>query len=106
MDRLVVLLSGDVAIKLLGVPKLQNGTGEAEATAMFNLVQFIQHQLVQFHLRDDYRELLQLSLVFLRTDSGSFVHNHTCGSAISAQRNDLKLVRLQGHKCINFQGCN
>jgi len=52
VNRLVVLLSGDVVIKLSGVPKFQNGTGEAEATAMFNLVQFIQHQLVQFQLRD------------------------------------------------------
>jgi len=32
VDRLAVLLSGDVVIKLLGVPKLSNGTGEAEAT--------------------------------------------------------------------------
>src|SRR6218665_344898 len=38
-DHLAVLLSGDGAIKLMGVPKLLNGTGEAEATAMFNLVQ-------------------------------------------------------------------
>jgi hypothetical protein len=39
VDRLAVLVSGDEAMKLLGVPKLPNGTGEAEATAVFNLVQ-------------------------------------------------------------------
>ena len=31
-DHLAVLLSGDVVIKLLGVPKLSNGTVEEEAT--------------------------------------------------------------------------
>ena len=39
VDRLAVLVSGDGVMKLLGVPQLQNGTGEAEATAVFNLIQ-------------------------------------------------------------------
>lgn len=39
VDRLAVLVSGDGTMKLLGVPKLPNGTGEAEATAVFNLIQ-------------------------------------------------------------------
>lgn len=39
VDRSAVLVSGDGVMKLLGVPKLPNGTGEAEATAVFNLVQ-------------------------------------------------------------------
>ena len=39
VDRRAVLLSGDVVLKLLGVSKVPNRTGEAEATAMFNLVQ-------------------------------------------------------------------
>ena len=38
------------------------------------LIQFIQQQLVQFQPRDDYRELLQLSLVFLGADYGADVH--------------------------------
>jgi len=32
-------------------------------------IQYIQQQLVQFKPRDDYRELLKLSLVFLGADS-------------------------------------
>ncbi len=39
VDRLAVLVSGDGTMKLLGVPKLPNETGEAEATAVFNLIQ-------------------------------------------------------------------
>jgi len=42
VGRLAVLMSGDGVIKLLGVPKLpkcSQTAGEAEATAMFNLVQ-------------------------------------------------------------------
>jgi hypothetical protein len=39
VDRLAVLVSGDGTMKLLGVPKLPNGTGEAEATAVFDLIQ-------------------------------------------------------------------
>lgn len=39
VDRLAVLVSGDGTMKLLGVPKLPNGTGQAEATAVFNLIQ-------------------------------------------------------------------
>ena len=44
------------------------------------LIQFIQQQLVQFQLRDCYRELLQLSLVFLIAESEAHVHNHTPGA--------------------------
>jgi len=39
VERLAVLVSGDRVMKLLGVPKLPNGTREAEAIAVFNLVQ-------------------------------------------------------------------
>jgi hypothetical protein len=39
VDRLAVLVSGDGTMKLLGVPKLPNGTGQSEATAVFNLIQ-------------------------------------------------------------------
>src|SRR6218665_3197714 len=44
------------------------------------LIQFIQKQLVQFQPRDDYRELLQLSLVFLRSVSEAHVHRLTPGA--------------------------
>src|SRR6218665_3302877 len=46
VDRLAVLVSGDGTMKLLGVPQLRNGTGQAEATAglykataVFSLIQ-------------------------------------------------------------------
>lgn len=39
VNRLAVLVSGDGVMKLLGVPTLSNGTGQAEATAVFNLIQ-------------------------------------------------------------------
>src|SRR6218665_722866 len=40
VDRLAVLVSGDGTMKLLGVRLLlPNGTGQAEATAVFSLIQ-------------------------------------------------------------------
>ena len=39
VDRLAVLVSGEGTMKLLGVPKLPNVTGQAETTAVFNLIQ-------------------------------------------------------------------
>jgi len=38
VDRLPILVSGDVTEKLLGVPKLTAGTGEQEAEAVFGLL--------------------------------------------------------------------
>lgn len=39
VDRLAVLVSGEGTMKLLGVPAMQNGTGEAQAAAVFKLVE-------------------------------------------------------------------
>jgi hypothetical protein len=39
LDRLAILMSGAGTMKLLDVSKLPNGTGQAEATAVFNLIQ-------------------------------------------------------------------
>lgn len=39
VDRLAVIISGNGIMKLLGVPKISNGTGEAQATAMFELLE-------------------------------------------------------------------
>ena len=39
VDRLAVLVSWEGVMKLLGVRMLPNGTGEAEASAVFNLIQ-------------------------------------------------------------------
>jgi len=39
VDRLAVIVSGEGVMKLLGVPRLPNGTGEAEASAVFTLIQ-------------------------------------------------------------------
>lgn len=39
VDRLAVVVSGDGVMKLLGVPSLENGTGEAQAAAVFALLQ-------------------------------------------------------------------
>jgi hypothetical protein len=36
VDRLAILVSGDGVVKLLGVPQLANGTGIAQADAVFN----------------------------------------------------------------------
>src|SRR6218665_3403561 len=55
------------------------------------LIQFIQQQLVQFQPRDDYRELLQLSLVFLGSVSEAHVHIRTPG-AIHRARWMAKLI--------------
>ena len=37
--RLAVLVSEDGTMKLLGIQQLSNGTGQAEATAVFSLIQ-------------------------------------------------------------------
>src|SRR6218665_3842655 len=55
------------------------------------LIQFIQQQLVQFQPRDDYRELLQLSLVFLGAVSEAHVNIRTPG-AIHRARWMAKLI--------------
>lgn len=39
VDRLAVLVSGDGIVKFLGFPQLPNGTGEAQAKAVFHLLQ-------------------------------------------------------------------
>jgi hypothetical protein len=39
VDRLAVLVSGAGTMKLLGVPAIHNGTGEAQAAAVFRLVE-------------------------------------------------------------------
>jgi len=39
VDRLAVLVSGEGTMKLLGVPALPNGTGEAQASSVFNLIE-------------------------------------------------------------------
>ena len=39
VDRLAILVSGEDKTKLLGVPKIHRGTGEAQAAAVFNLIQ-------------------------------------------------------------------
>ena len=36
VDRLAILVSGEGVMKLLGVPRLPNGAGDAEASAVFN----------------------------------------------------------------------
>ena len=38
VDRLAVLVSGQGTMKLLGVPRLPNGTGQSEAAAVYNLL--------------------------------------------------------------------
>jgi hypothetical protein len=47
-DRLAVIVSGSGAMKLLGVPQISSGTGEAQATAVFQLID-------DWHLRDRIR---------------------------------------------------
>jgi len=39
VDRLAILVSGEGTTKLLGVPKVHSGTGDAQATAVFSLIQ-------------------------------------------------------------------
>jgi len=39
VDRLAILVSGEGTTKLLGVSKIHSGTGEAQATAVFSLIQ-------------------------------------------------------------------
>jgi len=46
---------------------------------MESLIQFFQHQLQEFQPRDDYKELLQLALIFLG-DEASDVHINTPGA--------------------------
>lgn len=38
VDRLAVIVSGSGVMKLIGVPKIPSGTGEAQATAVFQLI--------------------------------------------------------------------
>lgn len=39
VDRLAVIVSGEDVMKLLGVPIITNGTGEAQAQAVYDLLQ-------------------------------------------------------------------
>jgi len=39
VDRLAVLVSGEGVMKLLGVPQIASGTGEAQANAVFSLIE-------------------------------------------------------------------
>lgn len=39
VDRLAVIISGENITKLLGVPKILNGTDEAQAIAVYNMLQ-------------------------------------------------------------------
>jgi len=66
VDRLAVLVSGDGTMKLLGVPKLPNGTGHAEATAVFNLIQ-------EWNLTDRIK-----FMCFDTTSSNTGVHAGAC----------------------------
>jgi hypothetical protein len=38
VDRLAILVSGEGTTKLLGVPKIHSGTGEAQAMSVYKLV--------------------------------------------------------------------
>jgi len=38
VDRLAVIVSGDGIMKLLGVPKIHRGTGEAQAQAVYQMI--------------------------------------------------------------------
>ncbi|KAK0043713.1 hypothetical protein Bpfe_026974 [Biomphalaria pfeifferi] len=79
-DRLAILLSSlnDGNVKLLGVPKLQSGSGQAAANAVVDNLKswscesqiivvsdtvkaFISKELQQKQLREDYRELIALA---------------------------------------------
>ncbi|KAK0066099.1 hypothetical protein Bpfe_004220 [Biomphalaria pfeifferi] len=79
-DRLAILLSSlnDGNVKLLGVPKLQSGSGQAAANAVVDNLKswscesqiivvsdtvkaFISKELHQKQLREDYRELIALA---------------------------------------------
>ena len=44
------------------------------APVRHDLIDFIQHQLTQFHPRDDYRQLLQPSFIFLGAESSKGIH--------------------------------
>lgn len=66
VERLAVLVSGDETMKLLGVPKLPNGTGQAMATAVFNLIQ-------EWNLTDRIN-----FMCFDTTASNTGVHAGTC----------------------------
>ncbi|KAF0708425.1 Uncharacterized protein FWK35_00031509, partial [Aphis craccivora] len=102
VDRLPILVSGDGVSKLLSVPKLESGTGEAISNAVIDpstgpniqifltfqqqwknieknkfqvleerisnrdeVIIFCKEQLISFHSRDDYRELLELIIIYL-----------------------------------------
>jgi hypothetical protein len=50
-----------------------------------DLIQFIQHQLTEFQPRDDYRELLQLSLLFLGAENSEHIHIQAPGACHRAR---------------------
>lgn len=66
VDRLPVIVSGEIEDKLLGVPKLQSGTGEAQASAVFKI-------LNDWHIADKV-----IGMTFDTTSVNTGVHNGTC----------------------------
>jgi len=80
VDRLAVLVSGDGTMKLLGVPKLPNGTGQAEATAVFNLIQ-------EWNLNDRIK-----FMSFDTTASNTGVHAGAC--VLLEEKLDRNLISL------------
>ncbi len=77
VERLAVIVSGEGVMKLLGVPKIPDGTGESQAKAVFDsLENWNLTNRVQFN-----RELLQLALLFLGESLPiAEVHIHTPGA--------------------------
>src|SRR6218665_2970575 len=55
------------------------------ASALMPVIRFIQHQLTAFHPRDDYRELLQLSLLFFGAEPNGDVHIQAPGACQRAR---------------------
>lgn len=66
VDRLPVIVSGKMEDKLLGVPKLQSGTGEAQASAVFRI-------LNDWHIADKV-----VGMSFDTTSVNTGAHNGTC----------------------------
>lgn len=85
VDRLAVIVSGDGVMKLLGVPKISNGTGEAQSTSVFELIE-------EWNLTERIH-----SMSFDTTASNSGVNTGACVLLEKKMKRDLLSLACRHH---------
>ncbi|KAE9521581.1 hypothetical protein AGLY_018045, partial [Aphis glycines] len=83
VDRLPVIVSFEGITQLLGVPKLKSGTVETNKSQIRD---FCLQNLKKQQCRDDYKELLELTVIFLGENPPNGIFFHYPGAFHHARR--------------------